>query len=119
MLTLQRQHLKFSFFPFNYSESPCGERLFQPHTSCKIVGLTATLFSASPAPSQPGLFVLAVSSGAGGAVSVCCDGKLRAELLLMATAETSEGWVYGGSRVFLLTFKGLSERPVSVHCCIH
>lgn len=86
MLTLQRR-LKISFFPFNYSESECGERLFQPHTSCKIVRLT--LFSASP--SKPGLFVLAVSSGARGAVSVCCDEKLRAELLLMAAAETSEG----------------------------
>lgn len=40
---------------------------------------------------KPGVFVLVVSSGAGGAVSVCCDGKLRAELPLMAAAEQSEG----------------------------
>lgn len=37
------------------------------------------------------MFVLVTGSGAGGAVSVCRDGKLRAELPLMAAAETSEG----------------------------
>lgn len=37
------------------------------------------------------MFVLVASSGAGGAVSVRCDGKLRAELPLMAAAERSEG----------------------------
>lgn len=42
-------------------------------------------------PSKPGMLVLVASCGAGGAVSVCCDGKLRAELPLMAAAETSEG----------------------------
>ncbi len=41
--------------------------------------------------SKAGIFVLVVSFGAGGAVSVCCDGKLRAELPLMAAAERSEG----------------------------
>lgn len=70
-------------------------------------------------PCKPRVFVLVASSGAGGAVSVCCDGKLRAELVLMAAAERSEGWFYGWSHVFFLRFKGLSERAVSVHCCIH
>lgn len=68
---------------------------------------------------KPRVFVLVSSSGAGGAVIVCCDGKLRAELVLMAAAERSEGWFYGWSQVFFLRFKGLCERPVSVHCCIH
>lgn len=61
-----------------------------------------------------GVFVLVPGCGAGGAVSVCCDGKLRAELPLMAAAERSEGWLYGWSHVFFLTFKGLSERAVSI-----
>lgn len=120
-LPLQRQRLKLSFFSLNYLESQWGARSSQPHTSCKILQLTATsllgLFSFFL--SKLGMFVLVAGSGAGGAVSVCCDGKLRAELPLMAVAERSEGWFYGWSRVFFLRFKGLSERPVSVHCCIH
>lgn len=42
-----------------------------------------------------GVFVLVPSRGAGGAVSVSCDGKLRAELPLMAAAEPSEARLYG------------------------
>lgn len=110
-------------FSLNYLESQRGAHSSQPHTSCKILRLTATplsgLFFFSFFLSKPGVFVLVASSGAGGAVSVCCDGKLRAELPLMAAAERSEGWFYGWSHVFFLRFKGLSERPVSVHCCIH
>lgn len=50
-----------------------------------------TAFRAFFFSSKPGMFVLVASSGAGGAVSVCCDGKLRVELPLMAAAERSEG----------------------------
>lgn len=106
-------------FSLNYLESHRGARSSQPHTSCKILRLTATPLSGLFFFSKPGMFVLVASSGAGGAVSVCRDGKLRAELPLMAAAERSEGWFYGWSHVFFLRFKGLSERPVSAHCCIH
>lgn len=41
--------------------------------------------------SEAVVFVLVAGSGARGAVSECCDGKLRAELPLMAAAERSEG----------------------------
>lgn len=107
-LPLQRQTFQAFIFPLNYLESQWGARSSQPHTSCKN---TPTDSHNALRPFFPlSLFILVASSGAGGAVSVQRDGKLRAELALMAAAERSEGWFYGWSRVFFLRFKGLSER---------